>query len=252
MDNLARHLWDARVTGFSVPRQELIEIDDVSKAYGVQARQVAYSGLNIGGWKLGATAEAALGTLGLDAPFMGSVPKSEIYETGADIALFADHTYFAETEITLQLGDRIPPRPDPYSRDELADAVASWHASIEIVGLRVEGGPKGLGSLIIADGAGHRATILGPKIDPNHVDEMEVRIRVGDAEVVGGTQNLIWDHVLDGLAYLAANQERLARRIAFDDIVMTGTMTGMTPFEPGAVITAEFGQTKISATTSEE
>ena len=157
--------------------------------------------------------------------------------------------YFAETEITLQLCDRLPPRPDPYSHEELGKAVSGWHTSIEIAGFRIEGGPKGLGPLIIADGAAHRATILGSTIDPQSIETMEVSVQVGDTQGTGGMQSIIWDHILDGLGYLVANQERLARRIHFDDIVMTGSLTGMIPVIPGAEIVADFGGTRVQVTT---
>ncbi len=253
MDEIARLLWDARQTGFTVPREEVSGIVDLNSAYGIQARQVAYAGTTIAGWKLGATARPSLDVIGLDEPFIGPIPSGEIFDTGATIPLFEGQTYFAETEISIEISERLPPRTEPFTPVELAGAIGGYRASIEIVGIRIEGGPKGLGPMIIGDGGVHRATVLGPVLDPNEFGpDWPVSISLnGEEPVKGSYENLIWNNLPEALGFIADRQNHMARRLQVGDILMTGTVTGMTPVGPGSFVRSRLGSAVVDVELSE-
>ena len=230
-------------------RDALAAIGDLDAAFAVQRTQTGFYD-KIGGWKLGATADAPMAAIGLDEPFLGPIPAQEIFDSGATVALFDDHAYFAECEITLEIGTALPPRDGGYSDAELNAAIAGWRASIEIVGLRVEGGPAGLGPKILADGAGHRATILGGEVSPDAWNGLAASLSAGDAAPEGGPANLMWGSMAEALRYLVDRQHRLSRPIAAGDILMTGTMTGMTPVKAGDTVEISIAGTKVTAKTT--
>ena len=81
MTNLAELLWEKRLNGGVVARAELNGIETLDQAYQILADQIAPE--QIGGWKAGATAEAAMGIIGLDAPFFGSVDGRFVVDNDA-------------------------------------------------------------------------------------------------------------------------------------------------------------------------
>jgi len=245
MDSIARLLWDARQFGFTVPRDELTAIDGAKAAYGIQARQVLYSGKEIGGWKLGATAAPVMEMIGLTEPFTGPMFTDQIVGSGADVVVFPDHTPRIETEVGLRLGDRLPPRPEPYTREEVAEAVSGAWATFEIVGIRLEGGPKGAGALVLADGGINAGAVVGGEI-PLYALERGLEVTVkknGETVMTSATTSTMWESHLDALIWLAARQEQLPRRLQVGDLVMTGTCAGLLDAAPGDTFEADFGGT---------
>lgn len=243
MDSLARLLWDARQFGFTVPRDELAGIDTLAAAYGIQARQVLYSGQEIGGWKLGATAAPVQALIGLDAPFSAPLFAGAIAGSGAEVAVFADHGPRIETEVALKLGARLPPRPEPYTREEAAEAVASAWASFEIVGIRFEGGPKDGGPLVVADGGINAGAVVGGEIPLYALARgLEVTVTKNGEEIARSTADaMTWEDHLDTLIWLAEHQDQLPRRLQVGDIVQTGTVAGLLDAAPGDEFRADFG-----------
>ena len=71
----------------------------------------------------------------------------------------------------------------------------------------------------------------------------------GDTVATGGPDNLIWRHVHDALAFVAARQEIILCPLQAGDILMTGSMTGMIPIRHGDSVSADFNGVVVSATT---
>ena len=244
LDDIARLLMTARATGAAVPEADMGAIADVDTGYDVQRRQIALAGDDIAGWKLGATAQASLALLDLPEPFLGPLLPKAIGENGGTVPISAAHLNFVETELCLTLASGLPQK-DAYDTDELSAAVASLRAACEVVSARFEGGLKGNGRWLIADNAVNNAVILGDEMPLAAFDDAAAETITltlnGDTVATGTAEALIFGHVLNGLAYIAARQDVLSRPLAAGDILMTGTMTGMTPVQPGADVHAKFG-----------
>jgi len=123
-------LLDARRTG--VPIEDLPEAlqpKDLTEAYALQDR-IAEAYGEIGGWKIGAPSAEA-------EPLFAPMPLAWIARDGAVVVGMRRYRGL-ESEIAFLIGEDLPPRAAPYSRDEVVAAIASCHPVIEVIesGLR--------------------------------------------------------------------------------------------------------------------
>ena len=241
----AELLSDARQSGARVSRTALAAITGTRQAYDVQRAQFELSGERICGWKIGATSPSSLGLIGLREPFFAPISASSCFSSGAIVPVFARQGPMVEAEFAIKLGSDLPRRAAPYQREEVERAVQSVHASIEIVAARIEGGLKDTGPLVIADMGINAAVVIGGEL-PHAVWLEPERVAVsvvlnGKHMAEGRSDILVWDHILDSVAWLANRPERSIRGLERGDIVMSGTCTGVVPVAPGDQVEANFG-----------
>jgi 2-keto-4-pentenoate hydratase len=120
----ANLLMDARRTMTLIADLPVaVKPQSMDEAYFVNAQMMVAYG-EVGGWKIGA--------MGLeDTPIFAPLPKAWIAPSGAVLGK-ASHRYRGlEAEIAFLMGDDLPPRDKPYSREEVLGAVASCHPVIE-------------------------------------------------------------------------------------------------------------------------
>lgn len=227
--DLANALLATRHGGQQMPAERVMSGLTIERAYAIQAAYVTSSSSAPVGWKLGATAESAQQTLGLDAPFFGPVLEGSVFQTGAHVSIPRVETMFAEAEICLRLNDDYnlagasePPR--------LSAALA-----IELVTPRFDGELTGKGLAAIADGGICHAVVVGPFIPHAHALPGENIALSVDGSVVadGYFSNLVWDSLPGCLEWLVAHQNFAGNRLRKGDILMTGSCTGMIRVAPG-------------------
>jgi 2-keto-4-pentenoate hydratase len=117
---------------------------EIAEAYG-----------DIGGWKIGAATQDA-------TPFFAPMPRAWMASSGAILAGPRYRYRVLEAEISFLLASDLPPRAQPYTRDEVIAALASCHPAIE----ELESGlidPKAANNFsMLADLQTHGAFIHGP------------------------------------------------------------------------------------------
>ncbi len=239
----ARALWNARLNGDVLPP----DFDGVpateEEAYRIQADMIAYAGLDVIGWKIGASSEQMFAMLGVTQPFLGPLFGEYTYADGAQVPVNPGHGL--ETEFTLRMKTDLPPRDASYGRDEIAAAVGAIHPSFEIVGRRFDGAGGGAGLRLIADGGANAGMVLGPAVTGWQGMDLEnhaVTLTVNDGEAQAGTVGvLLWDHIFEAADWVARHPALAGRGLKAGDYVMTGTCTGMTPLSPGDTAAADFG-----------
>jgi 2-keto-4-pentenoate hydratase len=122
----ANLLLDARRT--LVPIVDLpIELQPVTldESYFVNGEMsLAYE--EIGGWKIGAPGPDA-------TPSYAPLPKAWIHPTGVRLSKLTHRYRGLEAEIAFLLGEDLPPRDMPYTREEVIVAIASCHPVIEVL-----------------------------------------------------------------------------------------------------------------------
>jgi 2-keto-4-pentenoate hydratase len=122
--NTTNALLDARRTGKPLadlpPALQPTSLDD---AYAIQDRIAAAFG-EIGGWKIGAPSPEA-------TPMYAPMPAAWIAPTGSLLAGERWRYCGLEAEIAFLVGRDLPPRAQPYSREEVLAAMASCHPVIE-------------------------------------------------------------------------------------------------------------------------
>ncbi len=117
-------LLDARRTGKTLADlpAELLPTD-VAEAYFIQDTLAANFG-EVGGYKVGAPTPEA-------TPIFAPMPAAWIAASGSTLA---NGRYRGlEAEIAFLVGDDLPPRAVPYSREEALAAMASCHPAIEVL-----------------------------------------------------------------------------------------------------------------------
>lgn len=242
-DNAAQRLWNARASATKIPADFDGQPGSEDEGYAIQADMIAASGREVIGWKIGATVTALFPVLGVTQPFLGPLFQQFTYDSGAEIAILSGHKL--ETEITVRLKSDLVARDTAYSRTEIEAAVAAIIPSFELVGARFEGALAGAGFRVIADGGANVGTVLSEDVtDWNSYDlsDYPVSLTINGADAIEGNVSvLVWDHVFDALSWSLERRALAGRGLKAGDIVMTGTMTGMTSLSPGDEAVADFG-----------
>ncbi len=246
MTSLAEALCNARAADSVIAVAPAQRPTSPAAAYGIQAEAIARSGLERVGWKIGAAAQSAMDLLALDAPFLGPVLAPHCVADDAEVALVAAQGPGLETEFLVALGADLPARTEPWRRDEVAAAVAYVAPAFEIVASRFEGGLKGNGLLVIADGGGNAAIVQGaPVRDWQRFDlaSHTARLSIKGKETASGSGGaLIFGDPIAAVAWLASQPQVGPSGLRRGEVVLTGTCTGLTPLKAGDRAVADFGE----------
>lgn len=242
----ARMLFEARAARQRLPRMpdELTprttdDAEAICEAFAHRLEQP------FGGWKIGATDPAVPVKLGLERPFCGPIPAHHVYASGAVVPWHDLLRPVVEAEIGMRLGRDLPPRERPYTREEVADAIATLHPGIEIPESRLadDHSHGALGMVADLGYAGRFA--VGPGLDGWRTiapERLEARLLINGREVGRGSAVKAFGHPLDGVLWLVNHRiERFGSGLRAGDIVSTGSLTGIHWTRPGDVVVADFG-----------
>jgi 2-keto-4-pentenoate hydratase len=225
---MAQALFGARRSNHVLP--EFATDDEprsLPEAFAVQSEMTRLVGQPIAGWKVGYVRDVRL----THAP----VYRDACVASGARVHLTASAAPAIEGEVAFVLGRDLPPRDARYTPDEVADAVSSACAAIEI------GAPR-LGNFMtaplehkIADNMGNCALVHGS--GTRHWRDIDLeRLRVTLAidgvivtDVIGGNAA---GNPFDALVALA-NAPFRREPLRAGDVVITGTCTGIYPARAG-------------------
>jgi 2-keto-4-pentenoate hydratase len=205
-----------------------------AEAFAVQRKTTELVGKPIGGWKVGLLPNVRL--------TFAPIYQPAIHETPAKVAVTLRPAPVVEAEVAFRLSKGLPRRAHPYTPEEVAAAVESAHAAIEI------GQPR-LGNFYpapmehkIADNMGNGAMIWGTgtrawrDLDRAH---LPVSVRIDGKEVVkmvGGNQA---GDPFDALVALA-NTPLKEEPLLAGQVIITGSCTGMSEAASGAHAEVEF------------
>jgi 2-keto-4-pentenoate hydratase len=201
-------------------------------------------GLEVAGWKVGAASEAAMAMLKTDAPFAGRVFAPYLLESPAEVSVSALHKLMVECEFAFRLGRDLPPRDGDYAHDEVVDAVDMAYPAIEVINdYWVNGFELGVAHLV-ADNGSNGGLVLGPAI-PDWRDRdlaaHHVTLSLDGEPVAEGQGSAILGHPLNTLVWLANDLSKRGIGMTAGQVTTTGTMTGMTPCQPGQTAKGDYG-----------
>jgi 2-keto-4-pentenoate hydratase len=214
-------------------------VGDSDRARAVQAEVIDALGLDLAGWKVGATSAAAQAIMGTAEPFYGPVFRARLWADGAVVDLPAGFRG-VECEFALRIGADLPARSGGYGVEQLVIAVDAVVPAIELVATRQRVDGMGDARRATADLGFNHGLVLGAPLMPPPVRELAdalVVARVAGEEVGRGTGSDVMGHPLEALAWLT----RRGVALPAGALVSTGTCTGLAPLAPGQMGEGDFG-----------
>lgn len=216
-------LMDARRT--NNPIDELpqpIRPVTLEEAYYIQGRLALAYG-EIGGWKIGAPTPDA-------TPLFAPMPLVWIAPSEAELG--GRHRFRGlEAEIAFLIGQDLPPRAKPYSREEVVAAIASCHPAIEVIESGLTDPTRADKLSMIADLQMHGAFIYGASVaDWQKIDfsKEHVVLAVDDVVRVERTGSNTAGDLMRLLPWLANEGAARTGGLKAGQWVTTGSWTGVT------------------------
>ncbi|APR84476.1 2-keto-4-pentenoate hydratase [Minicystis rosea] len=215
----------------------------VEEGYAIQDALVRASGARVSGWKLGSTTPYWQKRAGLTEPMAGRLLETMLHRGSATFAGAHFHLRMVECEYAFELGRDLPPRAEPYRREEVEDAVAAVYGAIEVADSRYAKGLIVETPSLIADNVLTGAYLVGPEIARwRDVDltNAPVRVFVDGKQINEGKGENTGGHPILPLVWLANDRRRRGDGLAAGMLISTGSTTGAYRSPLNADITAEF------------
>ena len=224
----------------------------VSRAdgYAVQLASLAALPGTAWGWKIAATSKAGQRHIGLDGPVAGRLLSDWVHAEDAPISLAGNAMSLAECEFAFRLARPLPPRAEPYTRNEVVAAIDTLHPAIEIPDCRFADVPGAGAAQLIADGACSREFVLGAATTAEwrSLDLAAQRVvatiwrdgRRVPGEYDGQGANAL-GHPLAAMVWIANELSAMKIGLAAGEVVTTGTCVEPVPVRPGDTLRVAFG-----------
>lgn len=239
----AERLWQAAETGTPcAPVRDLVDPTDGDTAYAVQLanveRVIEERQWTVSGRKIGLTSAAVQAQLGVDRPDFGTL-FAELGHGDGDVVPIATLLQpRIEAEVALVLGDDIK-SADP-SPAEIAAAVASVHAALEIVDSRVAGWDISFADTVADNASAGRYAMAanGVALDGLDLATVTMTMNVNGEERSTGTGAACLGSPLIAAAWLARTMAEQGTPLRAGDVVLTGALGPMVSVSAGDVVDA--------------
>lgn len=232
----ANLLLDARRT--TTPIDSLppeLEPANVEEAYLVQDMiAVAYG--PIGGWKIGAPTPEA-------SPMFAPMPAAWIAASGVTLAGSTRRYRGLEAEIAFLVGQDLPPRVTPYTREEVLAAMASCHPVIEVLESGLTDPMAAAKLSMIADIQMHGGFVYGPAFagwQTHDFTQERVTLAVEGSVRVERTGSNTSGDFFRLLPWLANEGAARTGGLKAGQWITTGSWTGNIQTIAGAAVDAHF------------
>ncbi len=213
--------------------------------YVIQSGLERYSSAPRYGWKIAATSVAGQRHIGVDGPLAGRLFAERIYRDGAVVSIAGNRMRVAEPEFAFRFGQDLPPRDEPYTVDEVMNAVANLHLTLELPDSRFADFASVGGPALIADNACAHDLVVGPPVPADWRAMTLAAHRVtasvaGKFDREGGGGNVLGDPC-EALLWLANELSALGIGLRRDELVTTGACVQPLEIVEGDRIAADFG-----------
>jgi 2-keto-4-pentenoate hydratase len=198
------------------------------------------------GWKIGAASREVQRAEGLPSPSPGRIYRATVFSSPARLApeLFINYRN-VECEFAFRLGSALPTRTSAYEEDEVADAIESLFATLEIGDTVFEDwyGASGYFGACIDNGGGAALVCGEPITDWRALDLPNARMEISlnGQRVNEGYGRAAMGHPLTSLTWLVNWLGTRGRGLEAGEIVSTGTCTGHCFCAPGDHVSVDFG-----------
>jgi len=218
---------------------------DRAEAYALQAEVARRSGQPVVGWKIAATSAAGQQHIGVDGPLAGRLLRDRVLAPGARVPLAGNTMRVAEVEFAFRMARALPPRAAPYALDEVMDAVASLHPSVEVPDSRYADFARVGAPQLIADQACACWLVVGEASADDwrarDLSRHPVTASIGGRRVAEGSGAAALGDPRIALAWIADELRVHGPGLLAGDLVTTGTCVVPVPVAPGDAFVADYG-----------
>src|SRR5258708_9754574 len=137
------------------------------EAYAIQAAIERFSTTHLFGWKIAATSEAGQKHINVDGPMAGRILAETVIADGGTALMAGNEMRVGEPEFAFRMASDLPPRSQPYTVQQVLDAVGTLHPAIEIPDSRFADFVSAGAPQIIADNACAHLFVLGAPASSN-------------------------------------------------------------------------------------
>jgi len=199
----------------------------------------------LAGWKVGWTTRKLQEMNGVREPMVGRIPAETVVFSGSTVKELRLANLKCEAELAFRLACDLPPRPGPYSEQELWEAIDVVYPAIEIVGSRFVG-PAAAGKFgVVADNGAHAGLVLGAPIEAwREIDRVDLlaRLYVGTTKIAEGTGANVLGDPLTPCLWLLNWLSGRGEGLKAGDVVSSGSFLGAPPVPTMSRIAADFGK----------
>ena len=214
---------------------ELVPVD-MTEVYFVQDHVAAAFG-EIGGWKIGApNAEAT--------PLYGPMPLAWMAASGSTLTGQRWRYRGLEAEIAFLVGEDLPPRATPYTREEALAAMASCHPAIEVLESAFIDPSQATKFAYFGDLQANGGFVYGPAFaEWKSVDfnQETVTLAVDGIIRVERTGSNTSGDLLKLVPWLANEGAARTGGLKKGQWITTGSWTGNTPATSSSLVNVDFG-----------
>lgn len=180
------------------------------------------------GYKIGCTTPVMQAFVSIDQPCAGRLFSRTVLQRSAVVPASGFVRLGVECEIVVSLRQDLPPRPQPYTRDEVAQAVDCLMPGIELVDERYQDFHSLGVPTLVADDFFNAGCVLGdPVREWRSLDLAALRGQawINEAPVASGLGELVMGHPLNALVWLAnAQHEHQLPGLRAGEFVMLGSL----------------------------
>jgi 2-keto-4-pentenoate hydratase len=243
-DDLASRLRDAYSGGAVAPLRDGLDPVDVAGAYAVQTINTRFweaQGRRIVGRKAGLTAKAVQVQLGVDQPDFGVLFDDMRIANGGTLDPAKCLQPKAEAEIAFVLGADLPDADT--TPDQVAAAVATVHAAIEIVDSRIADWKITFADTVADNGSSAFFVLAdeGKPLAGLDIWTAGMVMQINGTAVSLGVGAAALGHPLNAAAWLAQTLAARGEPLKAGDVLMAGALGPMVSLTPGDKVEAFVG-----------
>ena len=208
-------LMKQRLSGIPIgPLPAELAPKDMAECYAIQSALndmlTAGGHGRVVGHKIGCTTPVMQAFVGINHPATGRVFDHTVMHGHGKVSRKSFVKIGIECEVAVRLAKELPPRAEPnaqpYTREEVADAVGEVMVGMELVDERYTDYRELGVRTLAADDFYNAGCVLGePVKDWRHLDlaNLTGRTWINEVEVASGNSSLVMGHPLNALAWLA-------------------------------------------------
>jgi 2-keto-4-pentenoate hydratase len=208
----------------------------------------------VAGYKIALTTPVMQQMVGFYTPIAGAILAGTIHATPVALRRADYGRLGVESEVAVRLGADLPAAKAPYSRDQVADAVATVMPAFELVDDRQADYAQLAAQVLtlIADNAWNAGIVLGaPRRDWHAVDLSAARgVMVINGAVVGeGRGHDVMGHPFEALLWLVNMLAQQGKGLTQGMIVMTGSLVATKFVKAGDTVSLSvegLGEVRVS------